>query len=61
MTMTAITRQCEKFYQTIRHKIVAQQMPDHTKPDYPPLSDEELALLANDLFLELDQQEAQHG
>jgi hypothetical protein len=28
---------------------------------YPPLTDEDLALIAESLFLELDQEESQHG
>jgi len=60
MNMAIITHQCEKLYNTIRNRLTDHTPVENISDDHS-LSDEELARLANDLFLELDRQEAPHG
>ena len=61
MNITLVSQQCKDFYHTIRTHLRPSQIDPLVDDDYPPLSDEELAFIANARFLELDEEETHHG
>ena len=44
-----------------KQQVAAEIIRRLTQLDFPPLSDEDLTLSAEELFLELDRQESEHG